>query len=269
MSFRIFQLIPIALLLIAFSCKTKTKKENVEELPEEAIYYNNEPAEGFNSADSHPIAILLADQVMNAMGGRKKWDNTNVLFWNFFGARTLLWDKENNRVRVDISKNEKVIVLDMNDGTGKVWESGKEILDTERLSKELNKAKNIWINDSYWLVMPFKLKDSGVTLSYLREEETLAGEKCDVLGLTFDGVGVTPQNMYEVWVSIDTRLIKQWAFFKNVEDIEPAFVRPWDDYKDYDGLLLASERGERDITDIKVLKKVPLASFDNSEPIVF
>ncbi|MFY0600939.1 MAG: hypothetical protein JXR03_14790 [Cyclobacteriaceae bacterium] len=206
---------------------------------------------------------------MNAMGGRKKWDDTNVLYWNFFGARTLLWDKENNRVRIDFLNEAKVITLDMNSQTGKVWVDGEEVTDRETLQSDLERGKNIWINDSYWLVMPFKLKDSGVTLSYEREEETVSGEACDVLGLTFEEVGVTPQNGYEVWVSIDTRLIKQWAFFKNADDSDPAFINPWEDYKDYNGLLLSGERGERDLTDIKVLDRVPEGSFDSPNPIVF
>ena len=70
--------------------------------PIEVIEYNNPPAEGFDIEGSSPVAVIFADQVMNSMGGREKWDNTNVLYWNFFGARTLLWDKANNRVRVDI-----------------------------------------------------------------------------------------------------------------------------------------------------------------------
>jgi plasmid maintenance system killer protein len=238
-------------------------------LPSDAIVYNNPPADGFDIDGSHPIAVLLADQAMNAMGGRQKWDDTKVLYWNFLGIRTLLWDKQNNRVRIDVPEKNKVTILDMNNETGKSWVDGLEITDVELLKKDLTDAKKIWINDSYWLVMPFKLKDSGVTLSYLREEESMTGERCDVLGLTFQNVGVTPQNGYEIWISIDSRLVKQWAFFKNAEDQEASFVKPWNDYKDFNGLLLAGERGEKDLTDIKVLDEAPKGSFENPNPIQF
>ncbi len=267
-----FQSIASACVLSAtiffISCKGPATNTGNANMPG-AIVYNNPPAEGFDIDGSNPIAILLADQVMNAMGGREKWDNTNVLYWNFLGIRTLLWDKKNNRVRIDIPDKKKVLILDMNTSSGKSFLDGTEVTDAETLKTDLDNAKSIWINDSYWLVMPFKLKDSGVTLSYLREEESQSGERCDVLGLTFENVGVTPQNGYEIWISIDTRLVKQWAYFKNAEDQEPAFIKPWDDYKDYNGLLLAGERGERDITDIKVLSEVPKGSFDGPEPIIF
>lgn len=46
--------------------------------------------------------------------------------------------------------------------------------------------------------MPYKLKDSGVTLKYKGEGQTEEGEPAQVLVLTFKDVGVTPQNKYEV-----------------------------------------------------------------------
>ena len=52
-------------------------------------------------------------------------------------------------------------------------------------------GKGQWINDTYWLVMPFKLKDSGVTLKYVGDGKTQAGDDADVLAMTFKNVGVT------------------------------------------------------------------------------
>lgn len=228
----------------------------------DVIEYNNPPGEGFNIEGSDPIAILLADQVMNSMGGRETWDATNVVYWNFFGARTLLWDKGNSRVRIHIPSTKTTIALDMDDMSGTVWKEGEQVENTDTLKKYLQKGKEIWINDSYWLFMPFKLKDSGVTLKYAREDTTMAGEKADVLRLTFDNVGVTPDNAYDVWVDIDDKLVKQWAWYKEASQEEPNFVLPWTDYKEYDGLLLSGERGERDITEIKVLDKVPEGAFN-------
>ncbi len=52
----------------------------------------NPPAPGFDEAGSDPKAVDLADVVMKAMGGRKAWDNTHLITWNFFGTRRLVWD---------------------------------------------------------------------------------------------------------------------------------------------------------------------------------
>lgn len=233
----------------------------------EVVYFNNPPAEGFNAAGSTPIAVVLADQIMQAMGGRKKWDETNVLYWNFFGIRTLLWDKQHNRVRIDIPSRKTVMALNMDDMSGKVWKDGEALTNPDSLSKYLENAKRIWINDSYWLVMPFKLKDSGVTLTYVGEDTTQVGKRADVIRLTFDHVGVTPDNAYNVWVNVDSKLIEQWAYYQDASQDQPNFILPWTDYQEYDGLLLSGERGDRDLTDIKVLKKVPKEAFDSPMPL--
>lgn len=264
------------LLLIALAvastigCKSTDKSSAWEEdsgEPTEIIVYNNPPAEGFDAEGSTSHAIVMADQIMNAMGGREKWDKTNVISWNFLGVRNLLWDKANNKVRIDMPSRNMVIALDMNDMTGNVWQNGEKITNEDTVKKYLSQGKEIWINDSYWLVMPFKLKDSGVTLTYVGEDTTMTGLRSDVLRLTFQNVGVTPQNAYEVWVDIETRLIQQWAYYKEATQDEPNFVLPWTNYKEYDGLLLSGERGDRDITEIKVLKKAPKGAFESPEPL--
>ena len=160
-----------------------------------------------------------------------------------------------------------VIALDMNDMSGKVWKSGEEMSQADSVSKYLEQGKRIWINDSYWLVMPFKLKDSGVTLTYIGEDTTQTGVKADVMRLTFENVGVTPQNAYEVWVDYDDKLIQQWAYFSDAQNDEPNFVLPWTDYKKYGDIMLSGERGERDLTDIKVMKKAPKEAFESPEPL--
>lgn len=272
--FKYAQLTLLGVVVAALSCKPSSNKDAFEGhddagTPTEVIEYNNPPAENFNVEGSSPIAVLIADQVMNAMGGRAKWDATNVISWNFFGKRTLLWDKENNRVRVDIPEETLVISLDITDMEGKAWKAGDEVTAEDELKKYLKKAHQIWVNDSYWLVMPFKLKDDGVTLTYDREDTTVAGAKADVLRLSFKDVGYTPANAYEVWVNVDTKLIDQWAFYKDARDESPKFIRPWGGYQDYDGLLLSGERGKTDITDIVVMKKVPKRAFDSPDPVKY
>jgi len=221
----------------------------------------NYPAEGFNIEGSNPVAITIADKVMNAMGGRKNWNETQYIYWNFFGARTLLWDKKNEIVRVESLRDDFKAIVNLKTNEGSVFKDGVEMTNADSLTKYLDRAKRIWINDSYWLVMPFKLKDSGVTLSYLGEGETQSGEAAHVLRLTFEGVGVTPQNAYNVWVSNETSLVKQWAYFPNASDENPGFTLPWEDYFKSGNILLSGERGDRDLTDIKVLDSVPAEIF--------
>jgi len=230
--------------------------ENVESVYTE---YNNPPAEGFDLEGSDVIATVIADKVMQAMGGRQAWDETRYIKWNFFGARTLLWDKETGNVRIENPGKELTILVNVMDGTGKVQKAGVELTDS--VDYYLDMGKRIWINDSYWLVMPFKLKDSGVTLNYLGEDTTETGLKSDVLTLTFKDVGVTPQNNYPIWVDIESNLVRQWAYFPNAADSVPRFVLPWNEYEQKGKILLSGDRGERDLTEIEVLENVPESVF--------
>lgn len=217
----------------------------------------NPPATGFNAAGSDARAVQLADEVMNAMGGRKAWDNTRYIAWNFFGARKLVWDKWSGNVRVDNLSNDQTVILNINTDKGRVFRNGREETDADSVAKYVKQAKGAWINDSYWLVMPFKLKDSGVTLKYLGDDKTEDGKPADVLQLTFRGVGNTPDNKYKVWVDKGSRLVSQWAYFPKSTDEQPRFTLPWADYKRHGGILLSGERGQRDLTDIMVFTGLP------------
>ncbi|WP_181885096.1 hypothetical protein [Pontibacter diazotrophicus] len=227
----------------------------------------NPPMEGFNMAASDPEAILIADSVMAAQGGRESWDDTRYISWNFFGNRKLLWDKHTGNVRVEHVKDDTKILVNIDTGEGRVYKDGAEVTQPDSLAKYLQKGKEAWINDSYWLVMPFKLKDSGVTLKYLGEDTTQVGQQADVLQLTYENVGVTPENKYKVYVDKNTNLVAQWAYFRNADDSVPAFVMPWQDYQSYGQLKLSGDRGQAKITDIKVLDEVPENAFTSFEPV--
>ncbi len=249
-------------LLAACSTSKKDASSSEEPIVEAIEVVPNPPAEGFDVENSDAIAVLLADQVMDAMGGRENWNNTRYLYWNFFNARKLLWDKWTGDVRIEFLKEDTKILMNVRSMDGKVWKDGALVEDPTEM---LGRGKSIWINDSYWLVMPFKLKDSGVTLKYAREDTTLAGTQSEVLNLTFEKVGDTPDNRYEVWVDSESKLVTQWAFYRSYADTVAGFTLPWGDYQEYGNILLSGDRGERDLTDIRVLKEVPEGIFENVE----
>jgi len=257
-----FDLIPVYLIFLAMlaGCSTgESEKENVEDL--------NPPSSGFNESGSDPQAIEIADKVMLAMGGRKNWDNTHYLCWNFFGRRYLVWDKWTGDVRIESYPDSIQYILNINTMKGRARVKGVEITDTDSLNNLLERGKRIWINDSYWLVMPYKLKDSGVTLKYLREEMTQDGDLSDVLQLTFEDVGVTPQNKYEVWVDKESSMVRQWAYYAYDTLQEPGFIVPWKDWQAKGQIMLSGNRGDNKLSDIMVLEKCPENTFSSFDPI--
>lgn len=226
----------------------------------------NPPAEGFNAAASDEQAVAIADSVMQAVGGRQAWDNTRYFGWNFFGARELIWDKQTGRVRIQMSNDSTVYLINVQSDTGRVMLDGELIEHPDSLAKYVQRGKSIWINDSYWLFMPFKLKDSGVTLKYQGQDTISDAQQAHILQLTFENVGDTPQNKYRVFVDQEDYLVKQWQFFRNASDEEPAFTTPWQDYRQYGDLLLSGDRGQRQITNIHVYESLPDRVFSSFEP---
>ena len=225
----------------------------------------NPHAEGFDIENSDDEAIRIADEVMSAMGGRAKWDATRYLGWNFFGRRHLLWDKKMGKVRISTADGF-IYNVNVFDNSGEVMKNGALYSHPDSTKKYVERGKNIWINDSYWLVMPYKLKDSGVTLEYLGKDTTANGRTADKLQLKFKEVGVTPNNMYWVYVDDSSRLVTQWDFFTNASDEKARFSTPWDGYTEFGNILLSGDRGRGKLTDIAVYETVPdsvFTSFSN------
>jgi hypothetical protein len=243
-------LIALIILIGLIACKS-TKKFVNKDIP-------NTPAAGFNAEDSDAKAIEIADAVMKACGGRYAWDMTHYIRWTFFNRRTLLWDKWGERVRIDILDNSFKFRINLKDMTGKVWKEGQEITQPDSLKKYLERGKNIWINDSYWLVMPFKLKDSGVTLKYAGKKLNQLGAECDVLELTFKSVGVTPDNKYHIYVNPSSKLVTQWDYFAKYTDEKPNMSTPWQDYRPLGNIIISGDRGNnRSLLPMGIYNNIP------------
>ena len=250
----------LTIVLIGLACDNQGSYE----ASDNSETYGNPASEGFDIEGSDATAIAIADEVMEANGGREAWENTRYVCWSFFGRDDLVWDKWTGNVRIDRG-NGMILLTNINDETGRAFMAGKEIMDADSVSTLMQTAKSIWINHSYWLVMPYKLKDSGVTLKMAGEDTTMDGRMADKLKMTFEGVGRTPDNMYYVWVDKESRLATQWAFYRNATDEEPGFVNPWGEYKKYGNIMLSSDRGRGKMEEIMVFDELPESVFTSPE----
>jgi len=213
-------------------------------------------------------SAALAAQTVKAMGGRENYDATRFISWRFFGRRYHVWDKWTGDYRMESDKGQTV-VMNIQTKEGKAWENGEAITDAEKLAEILDRAYKIWINDSYWLVMPYKLRDPGVTLVYAREDQTEDGRAADVVTMTFEAVGVTPENKYEIYFDKESHLVTQWDFFSKADDTEPRFKTPWADWQTYGKIKLSGDRGRSKLADIAVHESVPDHTFETADPVVF
>ncbi len=228
--------------------------------------HTNPPMEGFDARNSDPQAIEIADKVMAEMGGRDAWDQARYLSWSLFG-QDHVWDKWTGEFRWQ--GDSTVVLMNILSREGTAYINGDEAQHSE---DHLFGAYRDWINAGYWLMMPFKLKDSGVTLGYKGESTMSNGEDAYVLTLSFEDVGMTPQNRYDVYVDKVKNLVYQWSFYSNSDADEPNFIRTWEGYKNYGGILLADARVDtknpsniRKITNLGVYSNLPESVFEDPE----
>lgn len=247
------QIILLALCLLPYLSQAQNKSKNA--------------ANGFNAAGSDAKAIALVDKVIKNMGGYDAWNKTRYIAWTWRGQYHI-WDKFQNRYRLERG-DTLVVIADLNTKEGVAYSRGNEIKDAERRTKLISGMYPSWANDSYWLAMPFKLKDSGVTLKYKGEGKTQTGADADLIEVTFKGVGVTPDNRYILAVDKASGLITEWSFFRNYNDEKPAFTRPWIDYQAYGKIKLASNRGDAPVnmSDIAVTQNIPVEVFNSPTPV--
>jgi len=219
----------------------------------------------FNVLHSDEKAIEIADKVMKSMGGRENWDNTKYLKWNFFGKRLHYWNKETGDIRIEIPSSDAIILMNINTLEGKVKLGDLELTKADSLDKYLELGKEYWTNDSYWMFMPFKLKDAGVTLKSKQKRMMKNNEYAYALELTFSGVGETPDNKYIIYVDTYDYKIRQWDFYPVPTMKEPAFSTTWGNYLQYGNIELADVRSTDTFTDIAVfeeLSETVFTSFD-------
>ncbi|MBC5842442.1 hypothetical protein H8R23_13575 [Flavobacterium sp. F-380] len=205
-------------------------------------------------------ANAIVKDILLAMGGQENYNATRFIQWDFVN-RKLAWDKWTGDVRVENPAANQVILVNINTLKGKVFENGVLVTDENKANALLEKGKNWWINDAYWLVMPWKLQDPGVTLSYVKTDTLPSGKVADVLQLTFEGVGVTPENKYWVYVGQEDHLVQQWAYYQNFNDAEPKFLKPWNNYQKQGNILLSYDRPNENVGPKNVVVK---STFDSS-----
>lgn len=233
---------------------------------------DNPPAPGFNLAGSDAKAVAIADATLAAMGGRAAWEKSRYLVWRFFGNRLHVWDRFTGRERIESTDRKtgrrKVVLLNIQTKQGQVFLDGQEVTDPTERAAALNGGLEAWINDSYWLLMPYKLKDGGVTLRHKGVGALTDGRVADILELTFAGVGVTPQNKYDVYVAKDSGLVEQWAYYERAGDPKPEFTTPWLGWRRYGRILLSGDRGkEGSLTELAVPDSVPDSVFTQPAPV--
>jgi len=214
---------------------------------------------GCAAPEPEGTALAWHDSVMTAMGGRKAWEKTRYLQfrWNVIrdgrvvSERMHYWDRWDGSYRLETTfqtgtgpqhggGQNLVVYFNVNSQQGQAFIGG--IPFGGALGDSLVKRAHAWfINDSFWLLMPYKWRDPGVNPEYLGHETNEYGD-WEVVHLSFDDVGLTPGDQY--WVYIDAgvpRLVRMWQYHLQGRENKGLFIR-WQNWQRFGDILLATER---------------------------
>lgn len=232
------------------------------------------------SRSPDPEAMEIANHVLAALGGQEAWERARYIRFTFNRGNvglgkaryTLTWDKWTGRYRLEGTAQEGlpyVVLMNVNTRDGEAYLDGSR-LEGKELEKYLTQAFSVWTGETYWLLMPYKLKDPGVILAYDGEEE-IRDVNYDKLYISFDNVGLKPGDQFWVYVNKETHLVDRWRFV-----LEDGYEGDywWKDWRKYGPLLLSSIRetpeGEVAIwmEDIFVADELPEEVFTSPAPVV-
>ena len=193
-------------------------------------------------------AVEVAEQVYTALGG-PALARAGYLGFTFAVLRSgeevtsfrHAWDRRAGRYRVEgeTSEGRVLVVFDLDSKEGRVWREGQE-LHGEEASKWLEFGYGRYINDTYWLLVPFKLQDPGVKLHYQGAQQE-GGNEFDLIGLSFDNVGLTPGDRYTLWIDRSSHRVDRWEML--LEGRQPPPVRSdWHDWVQRGGVWFSGRK---------------------------
>ncbi len=232
------------------------------------------PATPARAEASDPKAVAIADEVMQALGGRAAWDALPGLRWTFGATvhdtvrgtpRRHAWNKHTGWHRVegtDRAGNAYVIIDNIDTGEGHAWVAGNPV-EGDSLEKLLEFGKATWVNDAYWMLMPYKMRDPGAILG-MDDPVTVEGRPCDRITMHFEQVGLTPGDRY--WVDVDRATHRVIAWDMVLQGTKPPPVHyTWEGWEEHDGLWFptAHRRDDRNVftRDVETVQHFPAGTF--------
>lgn len=238
------------------------------------------------AADS---AEIWRGRLMEALGGRDAWESTRYVRFDWVVARddgalarSHSWDRYTGQYRLEFPQGDEdgrfLALFNVNElrrdsalgkvPDGRVWIGGRELEGAARDSA-LRRAYGTFINDSYWLLMPFKWADPGVHLSWEGRttlEEIEGEESFPTVHLTFEeDLGVTT-DQYWGYIDPGSHLMTAWKYHLEGREEEGAVIR-WENWRQVGPIRLATDRvwpdGSRNIwfEELAASRTVPEGAF--------
>lgn len=203
----------IFMISILIACKTKTKDQAI------AIEKTSEAKK----------ELTTAKKIAKAHG-IEHWKDVNEIQFTFnvnrgdnHSERSWKWNPKTNDVRL-ISKKDTITF---------------NRTSVDSLSQKADKA---FINDKFWLLVPFQLIwDEGTTISEpVCERSLLSNEVFFKITINYsDEGGYTPGDAYDIFYDHDY-IIREWVF-REGNSKEPSMTTTFENYKNLNGIKIAKD----------------------------
>jgi hypothetical protein len=178
-----------------------------------------------------PQADALAQKMLKSIN-EEAFKNTRYLEWTFRdGTHTYKWDKTLGKVNVswdDITVN----LLLKNPKKSYVFQKAITVENNKQRKKAIEKSINLFNNDSFWLVAPFKVYDDGVERRIVKLDDGTNG-----LLVTYTSGGSTPGDSY-LWELDDDGLPVSYSMWVQILPIK-GITASWEGWTQMEsGILL-------------------------------
>ena len=164
--------------------------------------------------------LTIAEKIANAHGF-KNWDKVKEIQFKFGKNRLWRWYPKTD----DITLMTKSDTISYN----------RNSIDSISV-----KADRAFINDKFWLLIPFQLVwDNSATISKSYEETApISKTMMNKIAITYpyEG-GYTPGDAYDIFYDSNF-IIKEWVFRKG-NSKEPSLINTFEDYKDFNGIKIS------------------------------
>ena len=172
--------------------------------------------------------LSIAQKIANAHGF-ENWKKISEIQFTFnvdkdstsHFERTWTWQPKTNHVTL-ISNNDTLSY------------------NRTKIDSVLTKTDSGFINDKYWLLVPFQLVwDNGTTISEsLIEEAPISKTPLNKITLTYSSEGgYTPGDAYDIYFDNDF-LIKEWVY-RNKNSENPTMITTFENYQEFNGIKIA------------------------------
>jgi hypothetical protein len=166
------------------------------------------------------VELSIAEKIANAHG-YENWKNVSEITFTFAGKRSWIWKPKTD----DISLIREQDTIHYN---------------RAKMDSTFIKFDRGFINDKFWLLIPFQLVwDENANISEPEKATSpIAGIEMNKITLTYSNLGgYTPGDAYDIYFSNDY-IIKEWGFRKSNQD-KAGLINTFEYYQDFNGLKIA------------------------------